>query len=205
MNRGAPSSDARSTGQPLVGVDLVFEAAHAAIEQAIDRVGLAGAQLPHIDRRRDRRDQHRRIGALDHVVLEQVRNRRPRRHEAAQKVRILRERARPQSCVRSPPGRRPTPSRRPMRGRRRAGRWPELRAVLRMKSSVNPSKRARAKRCKNVLSTRHRDHQLRGTARFDLHGLRRFSAAKLEHNSVIAGREVRGSSPASCRAAARRS
>ena len=55
MNRGAPSSDGALDQQPLVGVDLVLEAAHAAVEQAIDRVGLARAQLAHVDRRRDRR------------------------------------------------------------------------------------------------------------------------------------------------------
>ena len=59
--------------QALVGVDLVLEPAHAAIEQPIDRVRLPRAQPAHVDRRRNRRDQHRRIGALHHVVLEQVR------------------------------------------------------------------------------------------------------------------------------------
>ena len=68
MNRGAPSSRRALDRQPLVAVDLVFEAAHAAVEQAIDRIGLAGAQLAHVDRRRDGRDQGRRVGALDHVV-----------------------------------------------------------------------------------------------------------------------------------------
>ena len=101
MNRGAPSNDARTTVSCSIAVDLVLEPAHAAVEQSIDRVRLSGAKPAHVDRRCDRRDQRRRIRRLDHVVVEQMRNRRARGHEPAQEIRILLERdvARPARTV----------------------------------------------------------------------------------------------------------
>ena len=72
--------------EALVAVDLVLESPHAAIEQPVKRVRLPRAQLSDIHRRGDRRNEYRRIGALDHVVFEQVANRGARRDESGQEV-----------------------------------------------------------------------------------------------------------------------
>ena len=63
---GCPRDD-----QDPIAVDLVFEAADAAVEQAIERVRLSGAQAPHINGRRDGRDQHSAFRPFDQMVLEQ--------------------------------------------------------------------------------------------------------------------------------------
>ena len=89
---GVPVERSAGRREPAVGVNLVLEPAHAAVEQAIDEVGLAGADAPQVERAANRRDQHRLLRPINHVMVEHRGNGRARGDESGQVVGIAFER-----------------------------------------------------------------------------------------------------------------